>query len=144
MKELVLNNFKSIEDNKYVGVLTFRDYLNLIKEGYINLNQFIDGYHRAIGLALIYNENEEIKEVEGFQIDLSINKDGENSVSKNGNGIIIQSEKIEILDGAFRTLIISSLDERFMDSLLTVTIHFYTTQEAKNLIASYSTQRIDK
>jgi hypothetical protein len=138
MKELILNNSKQLEDNLYVGFITFGEYLTLINNQVITVPE-VDGYHRAVGAALIYNMNKEISTIDNFNIVLHVNN-AKNEVDLN-NSLTIKSEEIMLIDGAYRTLIINQLDQRFMGSLLEVKILCSSIEDARKMIAQLNKQR---
>jgi len=147
MKELTLKNVEQIKDDVYYGYMTFGEYLELIKKEIISLPEITDGYHRFESLtkskAKILNNNEYMKEIIGFTVNLFINND-KSSIKLEDKILFIQAESINLLDGLSTTYIISKLDKRFMDSNLIIRIHTGSIDKAKVLVMALNSQIIGK
>jgi hypothetical protein len=140
MKELTLKGFELIKENLYFGVMTFKQYLDLIKDGIIKIPENIDGYHRAKATATVYNKNKDLKSINGYNVDLFVINNNHSYIRLENNNLIINADSIDLLDGIFRTLIISNLDERFMNSYLNVRIHTGTIDDAQRIVMALNNQ----
>lgn len=134
MKKLVLNNFYQMNEKCFTGVITFQEYVDLIKEGYIQFNQDINGFHRAKALAYNYNSNDDIKKVDGFSISLFVENNNKNKAELKENKLFISCDCLDVTEGIFKSLTILELDNRFMDSKLMITIYYCSEKEVKELL----------
>lgn len=127
MKKLILNNFALQNDGMYSGKITFGDYLLLIEDrSCITIPELSEAEKTiAKGEAEAFNENKNIKKISDYQVTLQMKKI--ENIEIDGKKLTIYYDEIELLDGAFETLVVSGLDERFMASLLNMTICILTT-----------------
>jgi len=147
MKELTLKNVEQIKDDVYYGYMTFGEYLELIKKEIISLPEITDGYHRLESLAQsqakILGNNEYMKDIIGYTVNLFINND-KSSIKLEDKILSIKAESIDLLDGLNVTYIISKLDKRFMNSNLIIRIHTGDIDSAKMLLMALNSQIIGK
>lgn len=127
MRKLILNNFSLQTDGMYSGKISFGDYLRLIEDrSSITIPELTEAEKTiAKGEAEAFNENKNIKKINDFHVTLQL-KNIEN-VEIKGKKLTIHYDEIELLEGAFETLVVSGLNERFMASLLNMIICILTT-----------------
>jgi len=144
MKELTLKNIKQIEDGIYFGYMTFGEYLELINNKVISIPDIVDGYHRFKGVveskSKMYNNNKDLNEVVGCNVNLFVDEDKIELLELNDNIISIKAENIDLLEGLSITHIISKLDKRFINSILTFKIYVCDIDKAKILIMALNSQ----
>jgi hypothetical protein len=143
MKELSIDNFAKTEKGNYTGAITFGYYLYLIQNNFITVPE-IDGYHRATAIATNYNNDKNLKTIEDFTIVLHVIDNKENSIEIQEREINIKADTLTLVDGGFRTMVISELDERFMDSLLNVSIYFSSVDEMQKLFMQLNSPNVRK
>lgn len=127
MRKLILNNFALQNDGMYSGKITFGDYLQLIEDrSSITIPELSEAEKTiAKGEAEAFNENKNIKKISDYQVTLQMKKI--ENIEIDGKKLTIYYDEIELLDGAFETLVVSGLDERFTSNLLNMTICILTT-----------------
>lgn len=137
MKEIIFNNTQEIKEGLYLTYMTFGEYLDLINKKTITIPDIIDGYSRLNGIAELqaskYNNNEELTEVMGYNVDLISIKD-KTQTKFESNKLSISTDNLELLDGISRTYTIAKLDKRFVNSLIIIRIHITSLDDARRYV----------
>jgi len=118
-----LSKFDKIKDNHYFGVMTFREYISLVKDKIDCTDESIIEWAEL--KAIKYNKKKDIDYIDDIP------------------GIIvsvfISEDNIEILDKA-NTLMILNLDERFLDNKLCIRVFTGSLEEARMIVMALNSQ----
>jgi len=115
-----LNKFDKIKDNHYFGVMTFRDYISLVKSKFNCTDENIINWAEL--KAIKHNRDKDINDIPGIII-----------------SVFISDNDIEILDNAI-TLMLFNLEERFLDNKLCIRVFTGSLEEAKMLFIALNSQ----
>jgi len=115
-----LSKFDKIKDNHYFGVITFRDYISLVKD---KINCTDESIIEWAELKVIeYNKKKDIDDIPGIIV-----------------SVFVSEDNIEILDNAI-TLMILNLDERFLDNKLCIRVFTGSLEEARMIVMALNSQ----
>jgi len=116
-----LSNFKKVKDDVHIGSMTFREYISFAKEKVIyNPDKSI--VQNAELKAIEYNRNAESNEI---------------IPTPSVNLFMIELDNTLAIFDVFTTVMILSLEERFMDNELVIIFHkVFSFEQARRFISN--------
>ena len=115
-----LNKFDKIKDNHYFGVMTFRDYISLIKDKINCIDESIINWAEL--KAIEYNKKKDVNDIPGIIV-----------------SVFVSEDNIEILDNA-NTLMILNLDGRILNNKLCIRVFTGSLEEARMIVMALNSQ----
>lgn len=137
MKKIKFENFTQLENGSFVGLIKFKQYIQLFKEGDITISEDIRSYIKNRDYKNVDSDDKMLNQ--RFTVNLNVLKNEINKIALNEKTLEIEAEEIHILEGFHITNLISKLEDKYLNGYLVLIINNVTKEEAINLLMPIKT-----